>query len=154
MSAAPGPYRRILVPTDFSSTSEQAWRAAMELARTTGAELVLLHVLVEAPLYSETPFSGARLHEVYESAREWATKKLEQWAAQADAAGLVVRVEARAGVPYQEILTTARSAGIDLIVLGTRGRAGVERALLGSVADRVIRLAPCPVMSVRSAEAE
>ena len=154
MSAPLGPYRRILVPTDFSSASEEAWRAAGELARTTGAELVLLHVLVEAPLYSETPFSGARLREVYESAREWATKKLEQWAAQADAAGLVVRVEARAGVPYQEILTTARSAGIDLIVLGTRGRAGVERALLGSVADRVIRLAPCPVMSVHSAEAE
>ncbi|HET9491076.1 MAG TPA: universal stress protein [Methylomirabilota bacterium] len=154
MSAAPGPYRRILVPTDFSSVSEQAWRVARELARTTGAELVLLHVLVEAPLYSESPVSGPRLREVYESAREWATKKLEQWAAEARAAGLVVRVEARAGVPYQDILTMARSAGIDVIVLGTRGRGGVERALLGSVADRVIRLAPCPVLSVRSVEAE
>ena len=67
MSAAPGPYRRILVPTDFSSVSEQAWRVARELARTTGAELVLLHVLVEAPLYSESPVSGPRLREVYES---------------------------------------------------------------------------------------
>lgn len=154
MSAAPGPYRRILVPTDFSSASEQAWRAARELARTTGAELVLLHVLVQAPLYSESPFSGPRLREVYESAREWAAKKLEQWADEARTAGLIVRVEARAGVPYQEILTMAKSAGIDLIVLGTRGRGGVERALLGSVADRVIRLAPCPVLSVRPAAAE
>jgi nucleotide-binding universal stress UspA family protein len=147
-------FSRILVPTDFSPSAEAAWDLAQRLAISTGAELVLLHVLVQAPLYSESPFSGPRLREVYESAREWATKKLEQWADEARAAGLVVRVEARAGVPYQDILTMARSAGIDVIVLGTRGRGGVERALLGSVADRVIRLAPCPVLSVRSVEAE
>lgn len=147
MSAPPGPFGRILVPTDFSAASEAAWKTAGELARRLGAELVLLHVLVEAPLYSESPFAGARVREVYESARDWAQKKLDQWAGEARAAGLVVRVELRTGVPYRDIVTTAGDA--DLIVIGTRGRSGVERAVLGSVADRVIRLAPCPVLSVR-----
>lgn len=154
MTAPPGPFRRILVPTDFSSASEEAWRTAGKLARGIGAELVLLHVLVEAPLYSESPFAGPRVREVYESERTWAAKKLEQWADEARATGLVVRVELRTGVPYQDIVTAAGDVRADLIVIGTRGRGGVERALLGSVADRVIRLAPCPVLSVRPAQPE
>lgn len=143
--------RRILVPTDFSAAAEAAWSTARRLARAVGAELVLLHVFVEAPLYSEGPFAGPRLRDVYKSARGWVDEKLGEWAAAARAEGLNVRVEVRTGVPYQEIVAAAAAPGADLVVIGTHGRGGVERALLGSVADRVIRLAPCPVLSVRQA---
>jgi nucleotide-binding universal stress UspA family protein len=124
MTARPGPFRRILVPTDFSPASEEALRTAGELARSIGAELVLLHILVEAPLYSESPFAGPRLREVYESAREWTATKLEQLAQEARATGLVVRVELRTGVPYQDIVTAAGDVRADLIVIGTLGRGG------------------------------
>jgi nucleotide-binding universal stress UspA family protein len=83
-----GPFARILVATDFSPAAEEAWKTARQLAQSLGAEVVLLHVLVEAPLYSESPFTGARVREVYASARAWAEKQLEQWAAEARASGL------------------------------------------------------------------
>ncbi|MBI4636654.1 MAG: universal stress protein [Candidatus Rokubacteria bacterium] len=70
-------------------------------------------------------------------------------AAEARAEGLPVRTQLRAGVPYREIVAIAADERADLIVIGTHGRGGVDRALLGSVADPVIRLAPCPVLSVR-----
>lgn len=136
------------MPTDFSATSEEAWRSAQQLARHLNAELVLLHVFVEAPLYSESPFSGHRVREVYESGRDWVQANLLRWADEARASGLTVRTEFRAGVPYKEIVAAAGEGLGDLIVIGTHGRGGVERALMGSVADRVIRLAPCPVLSV------
>ncbi len=142
-----GSFARILVATDFSPAAEEAWKTARRLAQSLGAELVLLHVLVEGPLYSESPFTGARVREAYASARAWAEKQLEQWAAEARASGIAVRVNLRSGVPHREIVKAARPK-TDLLVVGTRGLGRVERALLGSVADRVIRMAPCPVLSV------
>jgi nucleotide-binding universal stress UspA family protein len=152
MTTPRGPFQRVLVPTDFSAASEEAWKTAQRLAQSVDAELVLLHVFVEAPLYSESPFSGPRVREIYESARDWVQAKLAQWADAARASGLAVRTEVRAGVPHREILTAAGEVQADLIVMGTHGRGGVERALMGSVADRVIRLGPCPVLSVRPAD--
>jgi nucleotide-binding universal stress UspA family protein len=148
MTTPRSPFQRILVPTDFSAASEEAWRSAQQLARPLNAELVLLHVFVEAPLYSESPFSAQRVREVYASGRDWVQATLARWAGEARASGLTVRTEFRTGVPYKEIVAAAGEGQADLIVVGTHGRGGVERALLGSVADRVIRLAPCPVLSV------
>ena len=148
-----GSFSRILVPTDFSAGSETAWRAAQRLAGALGAELVLLHVLVETPLFFEGPFTGERVREVYASARAWVQEQLDKWAADARATGQTVRAALRTGVPYQEIVAAARDEGADLVVLGTHGRGGLDRALLGSVADRVIRTAPCPVMTIRDASA-
>jgi nucleotide-binding universal stress UspA family protein len=144
-------FRRLLVPVDFSEPSEHAWRVAQGLARALGAEIVLLHVVVEAPLYGEGPFSGDRVRGVYESARAWGEQKLEEWADAARAEGVQARTVLGAGTPHREILAAAAREGADLVVIGTHGRGGVERALVGSVADRVIRLAPCPVLAVRSA---
>jgi nucleotide-binding universal stress UspA family protein len=149
MATTPGPFHRILVPPDFSAASEEAWGTAQRLARPLGAELMLLHVFVEAPLYSESPFSGHRVHEIYESARDWVQTTLARWASDPRASGLTVRTQCRTGVPHREIVAAAGEGKADLIVVGTHGRGGVERALMGSVADRVIRLAPCPVLSVR-----
>ena len=142
-------FYRIIVPTDFSSSSEEAWRLAQRLAGMSGAELVLTHVLTEAPLFREGPFIMPKVREVFEAARSFADAALQEWVAKARAEGLSARAALRTGVAYQEIVTLAVDERADLIVIGTHGRGGIDRALLGSVADRVIRLAPCPVLTVR-----
>jgi nucleotide-binding universal stress UspA family protein len=143
---------RILVPTDFSVCAEGAFNLAQSLAAPLGAELVLLHVLVEAPPFSEGLFSSERVREVYAAVRRWAEAELVKWADTARAAGLKVRTDLRVGAPFREIVTTAAEEQADLLVMGTHGRSGLGRFLLGSVADRVIRLAPCPVLTVRGVE--
>lgn len=135
--------------TDFSSGSEQAWLVARQLAERLDAEIVLLHVLVQAPLFSEGPFTMMHASKVFEAARAWVERMLGGWAATAAAAGLRARWIVRTRVPHEEIVAATASEGPDLIVLGTHGRGGLNRVLLGSVADRVIRLAPCPVLTVR-----
>jgi universal stress protein A len=142
-------FHRIIVPTDFSSCSEEAWRLAQRLAGMSGAELVLTHVLSEASLFREGPFIMPKVREVFEAARSFAEGTLEEWVTKARAEGLPARAALRTGVAYREIVALATDELADLIVIGTHGRGGVDRALLGSVADRVIRLAPCPVLSVR-----
>lgn len=142
-------FYRVIVPTDFSSGSEEALAVAVRLAAVAGSELVLIHVLVRAPLFSEGPFAGSRTRDVYDAARRWAEERLEEWAARARTAGVPARTGLRTGVPFREIVAAATDERADLIVMGTHGRGGIDRALLGSVADRVIRLAPCPVLTVR-----
>ena len=145
-------FTRILVPTDFSAGSSRAWAVAQRLAHDLGAELILVHVLVETPLYSEGPFSMQRTRTVFEAARAGVEKTLGEWTAAATAEGLSVRWLARSGTPHVEIIDVANAEQADLIVVGTHGRAGLDRALLGSVADRVIRTARCPVVTVRTTE--
>jgi nucleotide-binding universal stress UspA family protein len=142
-------FYRIVVPTDFSSCAEEAWALAQRLAGALGSELVLVHVLVEAPLWGEGPFSMDRTREVFEAARKWAGERLGEWVGQARGKGLAVRLALRTGAPHEEIVALATDERADLVVIGTHGRGGVNRALLGSVADRVVRLAPCPVLTVR-----
>lgn len=125
-----GVFYRVVVPTDFSACAEEAWALAQRVAQVSGSELVLVHVL-EAPLDSE------------------ARETLEQWAAKARQRGLKARTVVRTGTPHQEIVALATDERADLVVIGTHGRGGLNRALLGSVADRVVRLAPCPVLTVR-----
>jgi nucleotide-binding universal stress UspA family protein len=147
-------FHRILVPTDFSPQSERAWATARRLARAVGAELLLLHVFVELPLYSEAPLSGERVREAYAAARTWAAEHLDQWAATARTEGLAVKTLLRTGIAHEDIVATARDEGADLIAIGTHGRSGLNRLMLGSVCDRVIRLSSCPVLVVREADSE
>lgn len=135
-------FRRIMVPTDFSVSAERAWALAQRLARDTGSELVLIHVV------PRSAWSVARADHASEAVRKWATEELEDCAGKARAQGLSVQVALRTGVPYREIVALAREDDADLIVLATHGRGGIDRALLGSVADQVVRLAPCPVLTV------
>lgn len=145
-------FERILVPTDFSAGSERAWAVARQLAGPLGAELILFHVVIEAPLFSEGPFTMKHARSVFSAAREWANTSLGEWTAAATASGLRARSIVGTGVPHKEIMATAALEHADLIVMGTQGRGGLDRALLGSVAERVIRLAPCPVLAVRATE--
>ena len=141
-------FARIVVPTDFSPCSKQAWQLAQRLATALGSELILAHVFVEGTLWSESPFNVERVRELFADGRRRAGDTLDEWATPARAAGLTVGIAMRDGIPYHEIVTLARDKHADLIVIGTHGRGGVNRALLGSVADRVVRLAPCPVLTV------
>ena len=143
-------FYRIVVPTDFSECAEEAWGLAQRLAAASGAELVLVHVLLEAPPFNEGPFTMHRVRKVYEAARTWGQESLDAWMSQARAKGLKARVALRTGVPYREIVDLVTDERADLVVIGTHGRGGIDRALLGSVADRVLRLAPCPVLTVRA----
>jgi len=145
-------FARILVPTDFSAGSSRAWAVARPLARGFSSELILLHVLVETPLYSEGPFSMKRARSVFEAARAWAEKTLGEWTAVATAEGLSARWLTRSGTPHAKIIDVAQAEQAGLIVIATHGRTGLDRALLGSVADRVIRTARCPVVTVRTTE--
>ena len=161
MSSAPGAqtgpspradgFSRIVVPTDFSSCGEAAWATALRAARGFGAEVVLVHVVVDTPRFAEGA-GGADLRATLQDAQQWAEREAGERVSAARAAGIAARSVVLTGVPQQQILDVASAEGVDLIVIGTHGRGGLERALLGSVADHVIRLAPCPVLSVRAPE--
>jgi nucleotide-binding universal stress UspA family protein len=111
-------FTRILVATDFSPTSEGAWLVARRLAARLGVEIVILHVLVEAPLFSEGPFTMKHARSVFEAARAWVEKALGEWVATATTAGVPARWTVRTGVPYKEIVAAAESERPDLIGMG------------------------------------
>ena len=142
-------FYRIVVATDFSECAQEAWELARRIAAAPGSALVLTHVLTEVPLYGEGVFNIETARKVRDGARKWAETALEDWVGKARAAGLSARAALRTGVPHEEIVALAQDERADLIVIGTHGRGGINRALLGSVADRVVRLAPCPVLTVR-----
>jgi universal stress protein A len=143
---------KILVPTDFSDCAAGAQATAVDLARRLGGEIVLLHVLVEAPLFGEGLLSGSRVQSVYDAQRKWAEAALDARTADLQGHGIKASWRAPAGVPFEEIVNIAAEERADMIVIGTHGRTGLNRVLLGSVAERVIRLAPCPVLTVRQPE--
>lgn len=94
------------------------------------------------------PFLGERVADFSLAGREWAAK-VEEWASRAADEGCKVTTLMRVGTPYHEIVAAANEDDVDLIVMATHGRGEVHRLLVGSVADKVIRLAPCPVLTVK-----
>ena len=140
---------KMLHPTDFSECAEQARAQAIRLARALRAEIILFHVAVETPLYAEGMLGMTQVQKVYDAQRKWAEETLEARAAETRAADVQARWRLAVGVPFAAIVEAAEEEGADMIVMGTHGRRGLEGLLLGSVANRVIRLAKCPVLTVR-----
>jgi nucleotide-binding universal stress UspA family protein len=140
--------KRLLCPTDFSDAAASAERQAATLARALGAELVLLHVASENPLWRET-VGSTQVRAVFEAQRKWAADTLAARITALAAEGVSARSLVKVGVAWEEIVRAASDEHADLIVIGTHGRTGLDRLLLGSVAERVVRRAPCPVLSVR-----
>ena len=144
--------KTILVPTDFSADAEKALSTATELAKLFGARIVVLHGYhVEIPVVSTMAGGYALPLGFYEDLRSQATAQVEKLAKEVAAEG----VEAT-GIALQEpaaAATVAQAEGLpaDLIVMGTRGITGLKHVLLGSVAERVVRTAPCPVLTVKAA---
>ena len=139
---------RILHATDFSSASRPAFAKTLELAKQDQAQLFLLHVLVPP-----SPFLGDRLPasylELLARARRGAERRLAAAVRRARKTGVRVRAKLIAGAPAEEIVRESRRCRPDLIVIGTHGRTGLGRVFMGSVAERVLRQASCPVLTVR-----
>jgi nucleotide-binding universal stress UspA family protein len=140
------PVHTILHPTDFSKPSEGAFRLAASLARDYGAQLIVFHVAPPATVYGqvavkiETEAFHAKLWEEFRQ-----LEKLETRIREVD-----LKSEIEEGDPVSAILRKAEGTDCDLIVMGTHGRTGVGRLLMGSVAEQVLRRAPCPVLTVKS----
>lgn len=142
-------FHRIVVPTDFSECAEVAWALAKRVAGSVGSELVLAHILVEPIVYGDPSLATDTTWQLFEQGRKWVEDELEKWASAARAQGMTVRTIVRTGSANEEIVNLATDEGAELIIMGTHGRTGLNRMLLGSVADRVIRFSPCPVLTVR-----
>jgi len=142
-------WKRICCPIDFSDASRAAMEVAADLARRFGAELVLFHAY-PVPGYTFPDGSVVASPKMLQELADGAERHLEAWRRDAEVAG-ASRVEAAkvAGEPAAEIVSFAREQGVDLLVLGTHGRTGLEHALMGSIAERVVRRARCPVLTVR-----
>ena len=143
---------KIVHPTDFSACAEQARTLAVQLARALGAELVLIHVAVETPPFREGFMRARELERLFEEQRAWARQALEQRAANCRGQGVPTLARVVTGAPHQGIVETAKQEGAAFIVMGTHGRGALERFFLGSVADRVIRAAPCAVVTKRETD--
>ena len=144
-------YKRILVPVDGSDTSNKALVTALQMARETGGRVRLVHVLDELAYLSGFEVSG----DLVKVAREYAQKVLVDALEVAKSAGVPAdsRLVEAAGVRIGEaVADEARAWEADLVAVGTHGRRGVSRVLLGSGAEQVLRLAPVPVLAVRASE--
>src|SRR5262245_4543810 len=147
--------RRILVPTDFSKWSQNALAYGAAFAEKFGAEVYLLHVVQDLALFiPEAVLAAPPMMPPVEQFVAAARAALERVAREAHAPGVVLRPEVAEGLPFDEIVRLARDRNVDLIVMGTHGHTGLAHVLMGSVAEKVVRRAPCPVLTVRHPEHE
>lgn len=135
----PFPVERILCPTDFSDYSTRSLRQAVALARWFGSEIRVLHV-VPPVLPAPLPMEATRLRQAQEELARFVEPVLHE--------PVVVDTRVREGTPWREIEAEARALPADLIVMGTHGRAGFEHLVLGSVTEKVLGRAPCPILTV------
>jgi nucleotide-binding universal stress UspA family protein len=142
--------RRILVPTDFSETSAAALRYAIALARRFAARVYLLNVADDPAIGTEDEYPIG----IFVTMQNAAYDRLRRLLTEQDVEDLQPDYATRVGLPAEEIVRYAREHAIDLIVMGTHGREGVMRVVLGSVAETVVRRAPCPVLTVHHPERE
>jgi nucleotide-binding universal stress UspA family protein len=142
-------WKRICCPIDFSDASRAAMEVAADLARRCGAQLVLLHAY-PIPGYTFPDGSVVASPRMMQELAEQAERHLEDWRHDAETIlGGPVQGEKAVGEPAAEIVSFAKGRAVDLLVLGTHGRTGIEHALMGSIAERVVRRAHCPVLTVR-----
>lgn len=139
--------RTILVPVDFSERSRAALNYAVTLARDFGGSLVVLHVL--DPLLIPGRLEAARLRQLKSSARREAAERLQSLNHELVQMGVRVQSFLRHGPVADIIVAFAVAKKADLIIIGSQGRTGLSRLLIGSVAERVVRHATCPVLVVR-----
>ncbi|WP_242337725.1 MULTISPECIES: universal stress protein [Anaeromyxobacter] len=138
-------FKHVLAATDFSEASGRALEMAVTIARDAGAQLTVAHV-AEVPTYTEF----AAPVDLVTPITDLAETKLEELLTSIRDVCPGVKGTVRVGAPWEQILAAAAEAGADLVVLGTHGRRGFAHAFMGSVAERVVRLSPIPVLTVRS----
>jgi nucleotide-binding universal stress UspA family protein len=143
---------RVLCPTDFSDGSLQALSAATEIATRFGAELYLIHVLPILPTVAAQPDFTFEVHNYQHLLQEDAKKRLDRIAGDIKEKGLQATGFVGLGDAAGEIVRVAEEQRMDLIVIATFGKTGWRRLAFGSVTEKVVRLAPCPVLTVRGSE--
>lgn len=143
--------RTIYVGTDFSPASGRAFEVALEMARARGAELIVGHVIATPGVIGYGVGDIARAIE--NRLRDEAGRRLEALRRRADRVGVPARTELLAGSPRDALAEAAERAHATMLVLGTSGRTGVSRMVLGSVAGRLVCTAPCPVLTVKESVA-
>jgi nucleotide-binding universal stress UspA family protein len=141
--------RKIVVPVDFSEHARAALAAAIDLAKPAKATLHLLH---SYPIFVAdlSPYGYALPANLDRDVRDAAATQLGQWADKARSEGLTVETTLTPTPACQATVELANEIHADLIVMGTRGLSGLKHVMLGSVAERTVRLAPCPVLTVKS----
>ena len=138
--------KKLLVPTDFSDCSREAMKYAEMMARLFEAKIILVHVVHVSYSITDT----VQVVDHTETLKSIAKPLLENEEQRIQSEGIPVEKELLLGVPYRQIIDKANRSHADMIVMGTRGRTGVEHLLLGSVAEKVVRLAHCPVLTVHT----
>ena len=144
---APVKPQRILVPVDFSDSSARALCHAATRASESGGSLIIVHVVPAD--YGWLGIGRDELRDLDRSLQRQAADRLRAFADENVGGDLAADLEVRVGQPAEEIIAAARESKCDSIMLSTRGLSGLDRYLIGSVADRVARLAPCPVVLLR-----
>ena len=141
--------KSILFPTDFSEGSSQALQYAVDLTTKYGARLYVVHVVYDLAKATGWYVPHRSVDEMYKDIQEGAKKELERFGV--DDLAQVKNIEriVLTGVPHEEIMNFSKEKRIDLIIMGTHGRKGIDRILFGSTAAQVVRFAPCPVLTVR-----
>ena len=140
-------FQRIVCATDFSDTAEAAWAVARDLAAVHRAELTLVHVFPDLPPSPDVAVPS--VIQVWEEQKRWVDAELNRRVADAASRGLRSRAVIKHGPAADGLAEAVTEAHGDLLVVGTHGRTGLERVLLGSVAEAVVRKAPCAVLTVK-----
>jgi nucleotide-binding universal stress UspA family protein len=155
------PVKKILCPTDFSEPSFEGLKAADELASHFSAELFLVHVIASVPVASASSFPGGAgaptgfdIAAYQKELEEAAKKKLQEVVKNKTSKELKVRPMLTEGAAANEIVRFADEKKVDLIVIATHGETGWRHLIFGSVAEKVVREAKCPVLTVRAPEEE
>jgi nucleotide-binding universal stress UspA family protein len=143
----------VLVPTDFSDASECALKYGKAMARAFGASLYLVHVMEDLLAHAwAAEVYVASMPNLRDEVEKESRSRLAAMLSPEERDSLRAHVELLAGNPFVEIVRYAKAQDIDLIVMGTHGRGPIAHMLLGSVAERVVRKSPCPVLTVREAQ--
>jgi nucleotide-binding universal stress UspA family protein len=146
-------FTKILAPTDFSEDSKLALSYAITLAEKFSSEIIVVHVdqpLAPVMVSELNPgLDVSTMNRIAEEGRLMALKELDGATARLRESGVKARGLMRVGAPFLEIIHAAQGEAADLIVMGTHGRTGLAHVLMGSVAERVVNKAPCPVLTVR-----
>jgi nucleotide-binding universal stress UspA family protein len=149
---------KILVPTDFSKFSTHALNYAVVFARNFNARIILLHITSEKEMDAIRQVSPylepGKLEDLLRERESDDRKQLDAFIPPEMKKGIEVEMVHKVGIPFVEIIKTAKEKAVDVIVIATHGRSGLSHILFGSVAEKVVRKAPCPVLSIRHPEHE
>lgn len=146
--------KTILFPTDFSQGARAAMDHAISLAQDYEAKLILLYVIQDISIAEWYIPSSLSVTDLIEDMEKSAWKEMSIWGAEVAAKVKDVEKMVVRGVPFVEIIKTAKEKNVDLLVIGTHGRTGIDHMLFGSTAEKVVRKATCPVLTVRIAGKE